>query len=265
MRAVLVLALVAGCARRIPAPPIDVPTPEPGDYSGLAPYGLDCVAVSDAKDPAVPRVFVISGGAARPVAGTDALPVDLEAITPVGGGLLVATGAGSLVAWLRVADGHATDIRPIALDVPPTDQIEGIAALPTGEILVGTRGGDVRGTLTRYALDLGAGTMTRLADPIPLAQTCGLADARDVADLAVAPDGQLWAVGAVDPGDDGPFASCAYPITLGEGELGADGLRTGSPRSFPGDKVEALAWCGGQPTAGTDNEALPERIFRWKP
>ena len=66
---------------------------------------------------------------------------------------------------------------------------------------------------------------------------------RDIADLALEPDGTLWSVAAIDPGDQGPFRSMIWRVGTVDGSQ-AQPMRLSPPVvgwTLEGLKVEAIA------------------------
>lgn len=93
---------------------------------------------------------------------------------------------------------------------------------------------------------------------------------RRVADLALAPDGVVWGVAGVDPGDDGPFHSWLYRL----GPLVADvaapasvaALRPAVAHRLDGDKVEGITFApDGRVVYVSDNENLRSGAGRLEP
>jgi hypothetical protein len=160
-------------------------------------------------------------------------------------------------------------------------EIEGLACARSEagqyRLVLGDRGGMARSASLRFGwFDPDAGTLRwdaevhELGDLAVRQAVCCAAwpaggDPRDLGDLYLAPDGTLWTVATVDPGDAGPFRSLVYRL----GRFEANDVEPwmgpvdGRPSwVLDGLKVEALAAPpenrpGWVLLAGSDDEAYP--------
>ena len=153
---------------------------------------------------------------------------------------------------------------------PPANH-EGLACARSGEdewlLVLGERGGSAprpRGSvrLGHYRLAAGsiqwqAATPVHVPGPWPAGR-----DLRDIADLALEADGSLWAVGAMDLGNAGPFRSTIWRLGTLDLRAAAPLRLEPQPRNawvLDGLKVEALAlpmrgMPGVRMVVGTDDE-----------
>lgn len=154
------------------------------------------------------------------------------------------------------------------------DDYEGLLCIPTGNkilIVQGERGGSKpypHGVLRWGWLDLAKDELTFPAEGlaglpvITPTQNLPGTERRDIADLHATADGTVWAVGATDGGDSGPFRSYVYKI----GRLQPDQVppialeKDLSPAwTIDGFKTEALAdpWTeNGALAFGTEDEDI---------
>ena len=87
---------------------------------------------------------------------------------------------------------------------------------------------------------------------------------RGISELAVNPQGQLWAAAAIDDGDYGPFSSMVYQV----GNIAEQGAavpvtlsNSNESAKINGTKAEALLFQkDGSLLMGSDNEAMGGRL-----
>jgi hypothetical protein len=93
--------------------------------------------------------------------------------------------------------------------------------------------------------------------PVQMPENLG-PNQRAISDLNLTPNGELWAAGCVDNGNEGPFESLIYRVGhLDSSRSNPITLTLDHAFSIPGQKVEALDSSGGRADsflAGTDNE-----------
>jgi hypothetical protein len=192
-------------------------------------------------------------------------PIDLEAIANIPGAeadVLVVQSNGLAI---RVTLGEGTASAAMHWTLPDAHELEG-AVVVAGEhgdltVIYGNRG-EKAVPSTLYAADLHAdgtlsgqgevGSFFHMLAPKKVPGDAG--SVRHVADLAFDAQGTLWAVGAFDPGDDGPFNSELYPLGLWDGAhrriLPAAKARH---RCATGVKIEGLAFVAGEAFVGRDS------------
>ena len=203
-------------------------------------------------------------------------PRDLEAITKAKGrGAYLAVEGSSFgehkarLFDLKVTADGGESKRSFVL--PEFGQeIEGLTSLPqkdgTQRVLFGGRGdenGDGRiywGTLSDDGLNF---TKEGLEGTKVKAPRLGEGQ-RGISELAVNPQGQLWAAAAIDDGDYGPFSSMVYQV----GNIAEQGAavpvtlsNSNESAKINGTKAEALLFQkDGSLLMGSDNEAMGGRL-----
>jgi hypothetical protein len=199
---------------------------------------------------------------------------DLEAITPgrKRGNYLAVEGSsfGEHKARLFDLDVKASGGQANKSYVLPEfgQEIEGLVSLPQRDgsqtVLFGGRGDDKGqstvfwGTLSDKGLEFSPeGLKGQKIDSPFLGE-----GQRSIADMTADKNGNVWAAGAVDEGDTGPFKSMVYKL----GNLSGDPSKpltpsTGNAAFIGGTKIEALiAQPNGSFLAGSDNEDLGGRF-----
>lgn len=229
--------------------------------------------VHDNKRPGEQRLAIITLGAAvqyQPIAWPAgyALPIDLEAVTPLPGSstlFLVATSGGT-VSLLEIDRGQAALRGAFTLpERPGLPNFEGFSVQRIGATLIaawGQRGaGPESGRLFwgRFEVEpLAVHDVSHsdLSVPYPLQTN---PNTRHISDLRVATDGEVWISATNDPGDFGPFQSAVYSV----GRLTVQGDRIAltrddslAPLRTFSRKVEAieLSADGRELIVGTDDE-----------
>ncbi len=281
MAAWLLPLALAGCAS---APPTDARSegvsPLAAGWGGLAPLADGrYLVVHDHKshepgarlsqfDPALQRLRTLPDPVrVEDWRDADGPSNDLEAVCALDGRrdefLLAESGyfqgRYGRIFHVRVDGARARVLHVLRLpaDAPgePPANYEGLAcrAISAGHwlLVLGERGGNApraRGSirLGRYR-DGGPGIAweaTALPVRVPGSWPKGF-DVRDIGDLALDPDGTLWAVGALDPGNHGPFRSTVWRMGwLDAGNPEAPLRLDPAPRNawiLDGLKVEAVA------------------------
>lgn len=296
MVVVLAVLAAAGCATGAPAPqPLEVSADAAG-WGGMAPLAdgrylvvhdnksHEAGARLSAFDPAHDRMHVRPRAVVVQDWGHAEGPAnDLEALCRLDGlddeFLLMESGRRQgrfgRVFHVRVRGWQAQVLAVLPLPADPVGEPradhEGLACQRRGQgqwrLLIGERGGHApraRGSVrlglyqaARRQIEWDAQALpVTVPGPWPAGQRV-----RDIADLALEADGTVWAVGAMDPGNAGPFRSTVW--RLGRLDPDADALRLEPvPRNhwvLDGLKVEALAlpqpgMSGVQLLVATDDE-----------
>lgn len=267
--------------------PVDTYTPGPildsafPDLSGLTDFSrTKLLGVRDSKDTSNDaRVLFVdkNNGAVSPVEmdwSKTGVARDLEAVAPGAhrGQFLAVEGSSfgekkARLFELSVASGGGKAEKSHVL--PEFGQeIEGMVAMPgkngAQTVLFAGRGGEGQqgkiywGELNESGL---AFSKEGLAGQSVAAPTVGPGQ-RDIADLTVDKNGNLWASATIDNGDDGVFTSSVYQVgRLTPGEAAPFEAKLGRHYSVPHVKAEALALgTGAKMFIGSDNESSGGRF-----
>lgn len=204
-------------------------------------------------------------------------PADLEAVADLKGqpGEFLAvegskySGAPKLF-LLEYAEGEARGVKRFEVPDLPYE-VEGMVtqAQPDGDVLVVLGGrGDGKTQEGRLhwglydpeeqSLEWSAEGLKGL--PVRMPEHLG-SNERPISDLHLTAQGDLWAAGCTDNGDEGPFESLVYRVGRLDGSAhNPITLTLDHPHHVPGEKIEALdanaGQDGGRFLFGTDNEAF---------
>lgn len=262
-----------------PGPILDESLP---DLSGFANFNRHrLLAVRDSKDNSnEDRVLLVDkrNGALTPVAmdwSKTGMARDLEAITPSAqqkGRFLAVEGSSYGEKKARLfelsVDGQGGKAEKSHVLPEFGQEIEGVAAIPGDNgkqtLLFAGRGGDGQqgriywGELAGDGLNFSPQGLTGQPVQAPVVGP----GQRDLAELTVDKNGNLWGTAAVDSGDDGPFRSALYQV----GRLTPQGAapfeaRLGQSYRLDHIKAEAMAVQGnGTFFIGSDNESSGGRF-----
>lgn len=254
--------------------------------SGLVVRGTDggvatVVVVNDVKgNGAAPpmRQLRLEGGeaTATELVWQGERPIDLEAIANIPGAeadVLVVQSNGLAI---RVTLGEGTASAGMHWTLPDARELEG-AVVVAGEhgdltVIYGNRG-EKSVPSAIYAADLHAdGTLSGQGEVGSFTSHIrgtkkvpgDAGSVRHVADLAFDAQGTLWAVGAFDPGDDGPFSSELYPLGVWDSaHRRVLPAAKAKHRCATGVKIEGLGFVAGEAFVGSDDENLGGKLGRF--
>jgi hypothetical protein len=234
---------------------------------------LELLVVHDTRLPNEVRLASLILGSTpqyTPIAWPEgyALPIDLEAVSPIPGrtGLFVVATSGGTATLLAIADGRAQNHGAFTLPGRPgLPNFEGVSVQQLGDVLVvawGHRGaGEEAGRLFWGRLDLETPAVTgvQAADlrvPFP---TESNPNTRHISDLRIARDGRVWLSATNDPGNAGPFPSAIYDVgrfSVSSGVVRFEQHASLSPVSTYARKIEAIELTDdeSQLVLGTDDE-----------
>ena len=246
--------------------------------SGMAKFKDGYLVVHDNKKKGQPRISYIDRELKiYPVVWPEVkLPYDLEAMVAIPGKknrfILMESKGKCYEVMVNPYDLRTDLIQSFLLPgLKPNMNLEGLTIFPSGQGLVfifGDRGSDKRKStlftaffnpqkksfyeMKKFIIDL----------PKPINNK------RNIADLALKPDGSLWTSSTSDPGNDGPFTTAIY-------ELGKmDHAGTFKPihpalrhpiMVFGGQKIEAMMFQKDHLIFMTDNENFGASFREIKP